>query len=349
MTAVNGKKSKEGTSSFSAGELVGRRLRAIRLNKGFSLKSLSEHSGLNINTLSLIENGKTSPSVSTLQQLSMAMAIPISYFFDSEPELQRIVFTPALDRPQVRIGGTLMESLGENLTDNAIQPFLVTMAPGSGSGDCPIVHTGYEFVFCMTGSIQYCINEEYYYLNAGDSVVFQSHLPHCWKNIGEQSAEIVLVLSPADKDEEPGGRHFSMDMQKREINMKVAVISDDGKNISQHFGRAPYYIVFSIEEGKVINRETREKLGHNQLGGGHHEQENATQHGMDAASHNKHTGMAQAISDCEALICGGMGMGAYESLKRLNIRPFVTDCLEPEAAVQAYIDGKLVDHIEKLH
>ena len=56
-----------------------------------------------------------------------------------------------------------------------------------------------------------------------------------------------------------------------------------------------------------------------------------------------------AIADCEAIICGGMGMGAYESMKRLNIKPFVTDCLDPEIAVQSYIDGKLIDHIEKLH
>jgi predicted Fe-Mo cluster-binding NifX family protein len=59
--------------------------------------------------------------------------------------------------------------------------------------------------------------------------------------------------------------------------------------------------------------------------------------------------MAEAIADCEALICGGICMGAYESLKRLNIKPFVTDSLDPEIAVQSYFSGKLIDHIEKLH
>ncbi len=77
----------------STEERIGRKLRLLRLNRGLSLKALSEHSSLNVNTLCLIENGKTSPSVSTLQQLSMAMDIPITYFFESEPVLKRIVFT----------------------------------------------------------------------------------------------------------------------------------------------------------------------------------------------------------------------------------------------------------------
>lgn len=131
--------------------------------------------------------------------------------------------------------------------------------------------------------------------------------------------------------------------------MKVAVISDNGTDLSQHFGRAPYYIVFTIEDGKIIQRDQREKLGHNQFGGGHHEHEHSLEHGQDAASHGKHASMAEAISDCEALICGGMGMGAYESLKRLNIKPIVTDMTDAEAAVKAYVNGSLVDHTEKLH
>jgi predicted Fe-Mo cluster-binding NifX family protein len=59
--------------------------------------------------------------------------------------------------------------------------------------------------------------------------------------------------------------------------------------------------------------------------------------------------MAEAIADCEVIICGGMGMGAYESMRQLNIRPVVTDLQDIDAAAQALIDGKLVDHNEMLH
>jgi predicted Fe-Mo cluster-binding NifX family protein len=70
---------------------------------------------------------------------------------------------------------------------------------------------------------------------------------------------------------------------------------------------------------------------------------------MDAGSHSKHTRMAEAIADCKAVICGGMGMGAYESMRRLNIQPVVTDLSDIDAAAQAFIDGKLIDHTELLH
>jgi len=132
--------------------------------------------------------------------------------------------------------------------------------------------------------------------------------------------------------------------------MKIAAITDDGKTISQHFGRAPYYLVLTIEEGKIVNREMRNKMGHNQFQEqAHAEESHAAGHGMDASSHNKHISMAEAISDCKALLCGGMGMGAYESMRQLNIQPVVTDLQDIELAAQAFIDGKLVDHTELLH
>ena len=335
-------------------EMVGRRLRVLRINHALSLRALADRSGLNINTLSLIENGKSSPSVSTLQQLSRALNVPIAKFFESEPIEKKIVFTSANERPQTYFGSTLMENLGKDLKENVIQPFAVTLQPGLGSGDKSIVHTGHEFVYCLSGYIEYLIEDEVYLLTPGDSLVFQAYLPHCWKNIGLETARILLVLFPSNGKEEPGGRHFLLDYQKKEINMKIAVISDDGKSISQHFGRAPFYIVFTIEEGKVTNREVREKLGHNQFSGEHqagehNEHEHGLGHGHDAASHNKHIGMAEAIADCEAIVCGGMGMGAYESMRRLNIKPIVTEGTDAEAAVQAFIEGKLVDHTEKLH
>lgn len=135
--------------------------------------------------------------------------------------------------------------------------------------------------------------------------------------------------------------------------MKIAVITDDGKQISQHFGRAPFYLVLTIEEGKVIEREMRDKMGHGQFtaqpSAEAEQSSNQQGHGMDHASHNKHVSMADTIADCQALICGGMGMGAYESMRRLNIQPLVTDLSDVEEAVQAFLDGKLIDHTELLH
>jgi predicted Fe-Mo cluster-binding NifX family protein len=132
--------------------------------------------------------------------------------------------------------------------------------------------------------------------------------------------------------------------------MKIAAITDDGNTISQHFGRAPYYLVVTVEDGKIVDRQLREKLGHAQFANEPHPVEQPGQpHGMDPASHNKHLRMAEAIADCEALLCRGMGMGAYESMKQANIRPVVTDIAAIDEAVMAYVEGKIVDLTDRLH
>ncbi len=132
--------------------------------------------------------------------------------------------------------------------------------------------------------------------------------------------------------------------------MKIAAITDDGNTISQHFGRAPYYLVVTVEDGKITSRELREKLGHTHFVNEPHPEEQPGQpHGMDQASHNKHLRMAQSIADCEALLCRGMGMGAYESMKQANIRPVVTDIANIDEAVMAYVEGRIIDQVERLH
>jgi predicted Fe-Mo cluster-binding NifX family protein len=132
--------------------------------------------------------------------------------------------------------------------------------------------------------------------------------------------------------------------------MNIAAITDDGKTISQHFGRAPYYLVVTIENGKIVGRELRDKLGHNHFANQSHGPDQPGQpHGMGAASHNKHIQMSETIADCEALLCGGMGMGAYESMRALGIRPVVTDIAVIDEAVMAYVEGNISDQIERLH
>jgi predicted Fe-Mo cluster-binding NifX family protein len=131
--------------------------------------------------------------------------------------------------------------------------------------------------------------------------------------------------------------------------MKIAVISEDGANISQHFGRAPYYVVLTVEEGKIVDSETRPKAGHHTFAAqGHPKLAPGERHGCDAGSQPKHRAMAETIADCEALIAGGMGWGAYESLKGYGIRPIVTDMLDIREAVSRLLAGDLPDLMERL-
>jgi len=132
--------------------------------------------------------------------------------------------------------------------------------------------------------------------------------------------------------------------------MRIAVITDNGKTISQHFGRALYYLVVTIENGQIANRELREKLSHTHFVNEPHESEAPGQpHGLSPASQDRHIRMAQAITDCQALLCQGMGMGAYENMQALGIRPVVTDISSIDGAVNAFIQGTIIDRVDRLH
>ncbi len=132
--------------------------------------------------------------------------------------------------------------------------------------------------------------------------------------------------------------------------MKIAAITDDKTTISQHFGRAPFYVVVTVEAGKIVSKETRDKTGHHTFAA--HQPPDLTpgeKHGYDAGSQVRHQSMAEIISDCQVLLAGGMGWGAYESMQSYNIEPIVTDVKSIDEAVQLYLDGKLTNLMERLH
>jgi transcriptional regulator with XRE-family HTH domain len=190
---------------------VGSRLREIRAERGLSIRALAEQSGLNVNTLSLIENGKTSPSVSTLLQAAAALNVPITAFFESPTPPQAIVHQKAGDRQAAAFTHGAIADLGAGFARPDLVPFLVTLEPGADSGITPIVHTGLEFVFCLEGRIGYQVNGQNFTLDVGDSLIFEAHLPHRWLNIGDVPSRSLLILCPADEHDRPDERHFTRD------------------------------------------------------------------------------------------------------------------------------------------
>ena len=135
--------------------------------------------------------------------------------------------------------------------------------------------------------------------------------------------------------------------------MKIGVVTDDGKTISPHFGRAQYYLVYDIQDGVVKGKETRPKAGHHH--GGMEHQDVGEHHGEGPGHHqgpeeaSTHESMLSNVSDCEALVARGMGWGIYEAMRQAGIKPFITEAVYADDAVQAYIKGSLDDHREKLH
>lgn len=88
--------------------------------------------------------------------------------------------------------------------------------------------------------------------------------------------------------------------------MKIAIPTNDGINISAHFGRCREFLIFEAHDGQVKLIETRINAGCH----GH-----ASGSGDGAAEHHSHSGFVDALRDCEAVLCGGIGAGAMEALK----------------------------------
>jgi predicted Fe-Mo cluster-binding NifX family protein len=132
--------------------------------------------------------------------------------------------------------------------------------------------------------------------------------------------------------------------------MKIAAITDDGKILSQHFGRARHFLVVTVEEGKVADQELRDKAGHHTFapheGPGH---DTAGPHGFDPASRGRHAQMLAAIADCQVVLAGGMGRGMYLNLQEAGIRPVLTELEDIQEAIRAFIEGRLVERPEYAH
>lgn len=139
-------------------------------------------------------------------------------------------------------------------------------------------------------------------------------------------------------------------IQKEGKKMKIAVVTEDGKTICQHFGRAQYYSVVTIENGKVVSKEQRSKAGHHVAGMQHESHASSgTPHGFDAHAQASHAGMMANITDCQLVMAGGMGWGAQVSLKQAGIDVHMTDKNNIDEAIQLYIEGKLPNLGERLH
>ena len=136
--------------------------------------------------------------------------------------------------------------------------------------------------------------------------------------------------------------------------MKIAAVTDDGVTISQHFGRASKYAVITIEEGKIVERELRDKVGHHEFSGeeqnrDHEHHSDPRGRGFGRHSADKHKRMFANILDCKVVLARGMGRGAYQGLMQSNLKPILTDIADIERAVKAVIDGTIIDHVESLH
>lgn len=173
--------------------LSGQRFRRLRLHRGLSLAQVARATGVSVGFLSALERGQMRSSVATLRRIARFYKTNIISLFDEMGENPRLV-RPANRKILETSPGVRMELLAWGNT--AMEPHLFRVKPGGGSGES-YSHEGEEFLHILRGRFEIWLNnEEHYLLKPGDSLYFESSMPHRWRNPGKAEACLLWINTP---------------------------------------------------------------------------------------------------------------------------------------------------------
>ncbi|TGQ89117.1 XRE family transcriptional regulator [Mesorhizobium sp. M8A.F.Ca.ET.208.01.1.1] len=163
---------------------IGREVRAFRKKLGITVADLASTTNISLGMLSKIENGITSPSLTTLQTLSNALGVPITAFFRRFEEDRNAVFVKAgegmdVERRGTRAGHqyTLLGHIGSNTSGVEVEPYLITLTEDSDVFPM-FQHDGMEFLYMLEGEVVYRHGGKLYRMLPGDSLFFDADAPH---------------------------------------------------------------------------------------------------------------------------------------------------------------------------
>lgn len=185
---------------------VGERLRKLRKSNGLSQRKLAKMAGVTNGLISMIEQGQTSPSVASLKRILDAIPMPFSEFFSLEyPSSEDVFFEESqlreinpvrvfrVDNPSNAL--VSLRQVGD-ASKHSLQMLHETYAPGSDTGTEMYSHEAEEAGIVISGEIEITIGEQTKTLKKGDAYIFDSRLPHRFKNTGDDECVIVSACTP---------------------------------------------------------------------------------------------------------------------------------------------------------
>ena len=175
---------------------IGERLRAIREGRGLSQRELARRAGVTNGMISLIEQGKTSPSVASLKKVLEGIPISLAEFFADEPPAKERVFFRASELATLAEGAISFRQIGDNLAGRRLQILHEFYEPGADTGKAMLRHDSEEGGVIVRGAIEITAGEHRRTLKAGDAYYFDSRLPHRFRNVGKEQCEIISACSP---------------------------------------------------------------------------------------------------------------------------------------------------------
>ena len=176
---------------------IGPRLRQIRKAYGVSQRELMRRTGVSNATISLIETGGPSPTVSMLKKILSGLPMTLTEFFTYDgAEQEDKVFFSSRELIEISKGGVSYKQIGGNLAGKAIQLLRERYEPGADTGKHPLKHDGEECGVVLKGRLTVTVGGRTRTLKAGDAYYFKSDQPHAFKNEDKDPCELVTACTP---------------------------------------------------------------------------------------------------------------------------------------------------------
>ncbi|CAD0186818.1 HTH-type transcriptional regulator PuuR [Ruegeria sp. THAF57] len=175
---------------------VGQKLLALRSEQGMSLQKLSSKSDVSGPAIHKIERSDMVPTITTLLKLSNALGVSVNYFIEDGDDLpEPVLHTKGDDRSIVFTPhkGLNLEGITGPYQQFRAAAAVAVMKPDANSGRKLLRHSGEELVYVLSGEVEFQVGNTEYHLKTGDSLHFSGEIPHKWKNISEDEAELIWV------------------------------------------------------------------------------------------------------------------------------------------------------------
>lgn len=182
-------------------DALGRRLRALRQERGRSLQQVADAAGVTKSFISQLELGHSSASLGTLKRICTALDAPVWTLLDDPAEsvtaAGEAVIVRADERKFRRVAGSEIDIA--LLTPDLNRDFQVTMSvlkPGEGYGSETYTHQAEEFGVVLQGAYEVTVEGVVHLLHVGDSIYFDSRLPHRTRAVGDGDTVTFWVTTP---------------------------------------------------------------------------------------------------------------------------------------------------------
>jgi transcriptional regulator with XRE-family HTH domain len=175
---------------------VGSHLKAVRQMYGLSQRELAKRAGVTNGLISLIEQNRVSPSVSSLKKVLDGIPMTLADFFTMDLAGNAQAFFPRDELADIGTGSVELRLVGGRLAKRAISILHERYAPNADTGEEMLTHAGEEGGVIVKGKIELTVGGETRVLGPGDAYYFKSSLPHRFRNLWREECELVSASSP---------------------------------------------------------------------------------------------------------------------------------------------------------